>query len=200
MRNTFESEQWVPFDLSLVFSFFSNPENLPRLMPRWQHARIEEAAFAAPPPRPLMTPHLPGVVAGAGTRMTLSFRAFPLSPVRLPWDAEITEFVWNDHFCDVQHRGPFQSWKHCHYLSSATRPALGENPRQTAAHADPPSVGTLIKDHVEYSLPFGLLGALANSLVVRSQLAATFRYRQQRTTELLPRFAAAVSSPDRAAT
>ena len=186
MAYTFQSEQWVPFELPLVFAFFANPENLPRLMPRWQRARIEEAAFAAPPPRPAGTPKLPGVVAGAGTRMTISFRAFPLSPVRLPWDAEITEFTWNDHFCDIQHRGPFRAWKHCHHLTPQTRPSTSTS--------RPPTPGTLLRDHVEYALPLGPLGAIANLLFVRAQLRSTFRYRHRRTAELLPQFAANIAA------
>lgn len=181
MAHTFQAEQWLPFPLDLVFAFFANPENLPRLMPPWQKARIEEASFAAPPPRPEGMLRYPGIAAGAGTRMTLSFRALPLIPIRLPWDAEISEFAWNDHFCDViAGRGPFRSWRHCHQL--ATTPASTED-------ATP---GTLLHDHVEYSLPLGPLGRVANAVAVRRQVAAIFRYRHRRTAELLPRFAAAV--------
>lgn len=183
MPHTFETRQWLPFPLELVFAFFANPENLPRLMPRWQKARIEEAAFAPPPPRPPGTPRLPGIVAGARTRMTISFRAFPLSPVRIPWDAEISEFVWNEHFCDIQHRGPFKSWRHCHRLHTSP------NPDPKAHDAVP---GTLLTDHLEYDLPLGPLGTIANALFVRRQLAGTFRYRQRRTAQLLPKFAAAI--------
>src|SRR5690242_20623529 len=33
MSHHLEFEQWVPFPLQRVFAFFSNPENLPRIMP-----------------------------------------------------------------------------------------------------------------------------------------------------------------------
>ncbi len=181
MAHTFHAEQWLPFPLELVFAFFANPENLPRLMPGWQKARIEEASFAPPPPRPAGTPTLPGVVAGAGTRMTISFRALPFVPIRLPWDAEITEFAWNEHFCDVQHRGPFKQWRHCHRLRS--------EPHTDSKGETIP--GTRLTDQLEYDLPLGPLGTLANALFVRHQLGSTFRYRQQRTAELIPLFAAA---------
>ncbi len=177
MRHTYDAEQWLPFAPEDVFLFFSNPENLPRLMPAWQKARIEEAAFAPPSPRPLSSSPQRGIVAGAGTRMTLSFRAFPLSPVRIPWDAEISEFVWNDHFCDIQHRGPFKYWKHCHHIRPESR---------ASAPGSLPVPGTLLHDHVDYELPFGPLGDLGNALVARHQLASTFRYRHRRTAELLP--------------
>jgi ligand-binding SRPBCC domain-containing protein len=184
MRHTFQAEQWLPYPVDLVFAFFANPENLPRLMPRWQKARIEEASFAPPPPRPgivsLIDPtnspalRLRGIAAGAGTLMTISFRPFPFSPVRVPWDAEITEFVWNEHFCDVQHRGPFAYWRHCHRLQQESRDAVP---------------GTLLRDHLQYEMHFGALGELAHTLGVR-QIASIFKYRQKRTAELLPLMAA----------
>ena len=36
MHHTFTSEQWLPYPVEPVFAFFANPENLPRLMPKWQ--------------------------------------------------------------------------------------------------------------------------------------------------------------------
>ena len=179
MRHTFQADQWVPHPLDLVFAFFSNPENLPRLMPPWQKARIEEATYAAPPSRPATTTAFPGIVAGAGTRMTISFRPIPYLPVRLPWDAEITEFAWNDHFCDVQHRGPFAFWKHCHTLKPETREG---------------QPGTLIHDHVDYEMRAGALGELANKLFVPGQFKSIFAFRQKRTAEMLQLMQAWLSS------
>jgi ligand-binding SRPBCC domain-containing protein len=184
MPHTFQAEQWLPYPIELVFAFFANPENLPRLMPAWQKARIEEAAFAPPPPRPVAADpalRLKSIAAGAGTRMTLSFRPFPYAPIRIPWEAEITEFVWNEHFCDVQLRGPFAQWHHCHSLQAETR---------ANASGDPIN-GTLLSDKVDYALPMGPLGDLANLLFITRQLKATFDYRHRRTEELLPRTFAA---------
>ncbi len=177
MRHSHHAEQWLPYPISTVFAFFANPENLPRLMPVWQKARIEEAVFAPPPPWPEAfgaRPPSRTVAAGQGTRMTISFRPFPFSPVRVPWDAEITEFAWNDHFCDVQHRGPFAYWRHCHSLESQSRESVE---------------GTLLRDHVEYELPLGSLGDLANALFVSRQMKYIFDYRQRRTIDLLARAA-----------
>lgn len=171
MHHHFKAEQWVPYPIDLVFAFFANPENLPRLMPRWQKARIEEATFSPPPPFPSGTHPYPGIAAGAGTRMTISFRPFPFSPVRVPWDAEITEFTWNEHFCDIQHRGPFAFWRHCHRLAAQTRDS---------------KPGTLIRDEVEYEMKFGALGELAGRIGATWQFKSIFHYRQQRTSQLLP--------------
>jgi len=170
MAYTYDAEQWLPFPVEIVFAFFSNPENLPRLMPKWQKARIEEASFAPPPPHPEPKKQVRGIAAGAGTRLTMSFRPFPLSPVRLPWEAEITEFVWNDHFCDTQIRGPFAVWNHCHRLKAETRDGVQ---------------GAHLHDRVEYELPGGGLARVMQPFVA-FQLASTFKYRQARTMELLP--------------
>ena len=174
----FTAGQWVPFPLDLVFSFFANPENLPRLMPRWQRVRIEEAVFAPPPPRPQGSRILPGIAAGSGTRLTFSARPFPFSPLRAPWEALIQDFRWNEGFCDIQLRGPFRSWKHCHSV-------------------EPSRNGTLIHDDITYELPLGRLNPLADKIAAKNALAYTFRYRQQRALELLTRMAAHTTAPPR---
>ena len=174
MHHHFQSEQWLPYPVVQVFAFFANPENLPRLMPGWQKARIEEASFAPPPPRPTVDdPELRfgGIAAGAGTRMVLSFRPFPFSPVRVPWHAEISEFRWNDHFCDTQGRGPFAYWHHCHRISSVIHDGVQ---------------GSLLRDEVEYELPLGPLGEIARKLFVERQFKSMFDFRHKRTAALLP--------------
>jgi ligand-binding SRPBCC domain-containing protein len=171
MRHTFQAEQWLPHPVDQVFAFFANPDNLPRLMPSWQKARIDEASFAPPPRKRASDAVYPGIAAGAGTRMTISFRPIPLSPIRVPWDAEITEFVWNSHFCDVQHRGPFAYWFHCHRLFAETRNGIP---------------GTLLHDQVEYELPFGSLGEFARKHFVEGQFRSMFKFRQQKTAALIP--------------
>src|SRR5271168_4083879 len=177
MRHTFQSEQWLPYPIELVFAFFANPENLPRLMPAWQKARIEKISIAPPPPRPEPTAvsSISSIQAGANTKLTISFRPLPYSPIRVPWDAEISEFVWNDHFCDRQLRGPFAYWHHCHLIKPETR---------TEGSASP-TLGTLLEDKVDYELPLGKLGDMANGFIISRQLHRTFTYRHTRTTELL---------------
>jgi ligand-binding SRPBCC domain-containing protein len=174
MRHAYHSEQWLPYPVELVFAFFANPENLPRLMPRWQKVRIEEAIFAAPP---IQSPSVrsKSIAAGKGTCITLSFKPFPYAPLRVPWEAEISEFVWNDHFCDVQLRGPFAYWHHCHRVYSEPRTNL----------SDILIPGTLLRDDVEYEMPLGKLGELAQRFFITHQLRSTFAFRRARVVELL---------------
>ena len=176
MRYRFHSEQWLPYPVEEVFAFFANPENLPRLMPSWQDARIEQAIFAPPPPRPLSGgPGIHAAVAGPGSCVTLGFRPFPHSPFRLSWEAEISEFQWNHHFCDIQLRGPFVYWRHCHTVVSEVGFDLAANA----------VAGTILRDEVEYEVPFGTLGRFAHRLFLSRQLGRTFAYRQARTLTLL---------------
>jgi len=169
MRFSFHAEQWLSQPLPLVFALLANPDNLPRLMPSWQRARIDRSSIV-PAPELAGSQPTTTVAAGAGTRLTLSFRPFPSSPFRATWEAEITEFAWDDHFCDRQLRGPFAYWNHCHRVASEVRSGIA---------------GTTVIDHVEYEPPFGSIGALANRLLLRRQIASTFAYRQQQLAALV---------------
>jgi ligand-binding SRPBCC domain-containing protein len=171
----FSSQQWLSWPVAVVFAFFAQPENLPRILPRWQKARIEEASFVAPPPRPPSDPPLRSFAAGAGTYLTVSFRPVPYSPIRMSWRVRIAEFEWNDHFCDVQEDGPFAAWKHCHHTRPESRDGVA---------------GTLTEDSIEYSLPLGALGKIANAVVIERMLRYTFAYRHQATIVGLDRIAA----------
>lgn len=168
----FEAEQWLPHPVERVFAFFADPGNLPRLMPGWQRARIESAALIAPPAPP--EPVCSGVesTAGSGTRLTLTFRPLPYSPVRLRWEALIEDFRWNQGFCDVQLRGPFRHWRHCHSVEPVVS-ALDGSP------------GTLLRDTVACELPLGPLGVLAGKIFFHRLLTAAFTYRHRQTAKLL---------------
>lgn len=177
MRHDFQTSQWLPFSPEIVFAFFVHPGNLPPLLPRWQHARIDEIEMkpaTAPPPG---TPRV-SVAAGDGTRVKISFRAAPLSPLRIAWTVRIENFRWNEGFADVQVHGPFRYWRQQHLVHPATS--------HTGIR------GTLLVDRIAYELPLPPLSAAVEPLA-RAQIAALFRYRHQRTAELLPRFAAQLS-------
>jgi len=153
---------WVPCPLPHVFAFFSNPENLPRIMPAATQTRIDELHLVAPPPTPdsVASPR----AAGVGTVIVTSFRVFPFLPLRAQWIARITEFEWNHHFADVQQKGPFKRWHHRHEFLHDARDGID---------------GTLVRDVIEYEVGFGPLGALANALFIERQMRATFAERQR---------------------
>jgi ligand-binding SRPBCC domain-containing protein len=168
MRHQLNTQQWVPYPVEQVFAFFANPGNLPPLMPAWQRAHIDTSTIIDPPPRPPLYPHT--TAAGAGTRMTISFRLLPWVPMRMQWDARITAFAWGDHFCDEQLRGPFTYWLHCHRVAPEVRAG---------------TPGTLVTDDVTYEMKFGPLGEVAHLLGGRLQMRSLFRFRQQQLLKLL---------------
>lgn len=86
---------------------------------------------------------------------------YRLSLLGIPfrWRTVIEVFEPESRFVDVQASGPYKLWRHTHTFEDAPG-------------------GTLLRDRVEYDLPFGPLGRLARAVFVRRQLAAIFDYRR----------------------
>ena len=172
MNHQLQFEDWVPFPVPRVFAFFSNPQNLPRIMPASTQTRIDEL-HRVPPLPPQDSVAYP-YTAGVGTVIVTSFRLFPFLPLRAQWIARITEFEWNHYFADVkqnvQQKGPFRRWHHRHEFLSEARNGVS---------------GTLVRDVIEYEVGFGPLGTLANTLFIESQMRHTFAKRQQILPKLL---------------
>ncbi|HVX93690.1 MAG TPA: SRPBCC family protein [Polyangia bacterium] len=76
------------------------------------------------------------------------------------WRTLIETFEPEARFVDVQESGPYKLWRHTHTFEDAPG-------------------GTLIRDRVEYELPFGPLGHLARAIFVQRQLAYIFDYRRE---------------------
>jgi len=168
MAHHLEFEHWVPFSLERVFAFFSNPENLPLLMPSATETRLDELIRIPPPPAPSTS--LSHKAAGRGSTLVTSFRLAPFLPFRKRWIARITEFEWNHYFADTQDQGPFKSWHHRHEFQAASRSGVE---------------GTIIRDVIDYEVGFGFLGSLANAFFVRGPIRNTFAARQEKLPELL---------------
>jgi ligand-binding SRPBCC domain-containing protein len=79
--------------------------------------------------------------------------------VPLRWESLIAEFDEGRSFTDVQTYGPYAYWRHEHTFEAVD------------------DESTLVRDRVQYSLPFGVLGPLTHALLVRRQLDDIFDYR-----------------------
>jgi ligand-binding SRPBCC domain-containing protein len=172
MRQRFETSQWVPYPVELVFAFFANPMNLPHLMPPKLAARIEDVRMQPPGPRPVASDaarRFLSVAAGVGSEILISFYPIRWVPKRVSWMARITEFEWNSHFCDEQMHGPFARFLHRHGIEAETHEGVE---------------GTRVSDAIEFTLPFGWLGALGAGFV-RGSLKRSFKHRQKRLPEIL---------------
>lgn len=112
----------------------------------------------------------------AGTLINYHIR---IAGVPQSWKTLIAVFDPPQRFVDVQLEGPYALWRHTHEFEES--------------HGC-----TLIRDRVEYEMPFGLLGELARALFVRRMLERIFDFRKARIAALfgtcaLPRSHAASS-------
>jgi ligand-binding SRPBCC domain-containing protein len=159
-----EFEQWIPVPLEKVFGFFSDPMNLPRIMPTWMRVKIEEIAIVAP--RGFSS----SPFAGEGTSFMASYRALPFLPLRIRSEAKIVGFGLNEFFADIQDRGPFRSWHHRHEFAAENRDGIP---------------GTRLRDRIEYEVGFEPLGSMVNALFIAPQMRRTFAYRQRAVERFL---------------
>jgi ligand-binding SRPBCC domain-containing protein len=172
MMQKFETKQWVPFTVEEVFAFFAVPANVLLLIPPERQARIEEVRLQTPPPPPFDASILAGIrniTAGTGSEIDVSFRLVPLLPLRLNWTRRIVEFEWNSHFVDEMVHGPFKRMLHRHSVAEESRSGI---------------MGAVVTDRVEYVLPGGAIGNVADPQV-RAQMENGFAFRQKRLPLLL---------------
>lgn len=85
----------------------------------------------------------------------------------MKWKSLTVEYQPPVRFADQQLEGPYARWHHHHDFEAIEG-------------------GTIIRDTVNYALPFGILGRLAHAAVVKRQLLAIFRYRQKALASMLP--------------
>lgn len=78
--------------------------------------------------------------------------------VPFKWQTKISDFVENKMFIDEQVIGPYKKWVHTHTFYEKDG-------------------GTLICDHVDYTIPGGVFGNLVLGALIRKDLAKIFKYR-----------------------
>ncbi len=161
-------EQRIAVPLDRVFRFFSDPTNLPRLMPPELDAEIRSIARVPPPGGDEERGAPPAT--GVGTEITLSVRLLPPLPIRTAWVARIVEYEPGHHFTDVQVKGPFRRWRHRHGFEPA--PLGGMD-------------GTIVSDDLEYEVAPGKPGDLVARWFVADRIRHTFEERQRRLGVLL---------------
>jgi uncharacterized protein YbjT (DUF2867 family)/ligand-binding SRPBCC domain-containing protein len=98
----------------------------------------------------------------AGSRLEYRIR---WTFLRLKWVTRITRWEPEVEFEDVQEEGPYRVWIHTHRFE----PAAG---------------GVVMRDRVEYELPFGTLGRPAHRVLVRRQLEEIFDFRRRAIEEI----------------
>jgi ligand-binding SRPBCC domain-containing protein len=97
----------------------------------------------------------------------ISYTVRPVLGIPLQWVTLIETVDAPYRFVDTQLKGPYARWWHEHTFTETEG-------------------GVLMKDRVEYALPFGRIGALANPLFIRGRLTDIFDYRNRKLRELFP--------------
>lgn len=87
--------------------------------------------------------------------------------VPIYWRTRIEDWVPNEIFVDTQIIGPYALWHHTHTFEE-------QGPGQT-----------LMRDRVQYRIPFSVAGNLAHVLFVKRLLKRIFDYRAAMTAQLL---------------
>jgi ligand-binding SRPBCC domain-containing protein len=83
------------------------------------------------------------------------------------WRSRIEDWRPPALFIDVQRKGPYRLWRHTHSFEAR-------------------DVGTLMRDTVEFEVPFGGVGDLCAGWLVRRDVDRIFDYRAQQISLLFP--------------
>ncbi|WP_394741563.1 SRPBCC family protein [Natronococcus roseus] len=156
---TYERQTRVDAPLEDVWEFYSRVSGLEAVTPAWMGLAVESVVGPDGEPDP--------DVLEAGSEVTLSTRPFDVGP-RQRWTSVITERERTDgtaYFRDEMTDGPFERWVHTH-----------------AFYGDGDE--TVLRDRVEYELPFGPLGRVATPFS-RIGFETMFRARHRLTKENL---------------
>lgn len=139
------------------------------------HARPGAFERLAPPWEPVTVVERHGTIEEG--RVTLRV---PLGPLRTTWMAEHHDGIPGREFRDRQVKGPFETWHHIHRFE----------PREDG--------GCRMMDRVEFRLPLGGIGGLADGMV-RERIERMLRYRHDTLRADLAAHAAGPAAPLRVA-
>lgn len=90
--------------------------------------------------------------------MIIDYKVAPFFGIQLNWRTKITQVNHQKSFTDFQQKGPYKLWEHFHEFI-------------------PNDQGVLMKDTVNYELPFGIIGNITHALIVKKKINHIFDYR-----------------------
>lgn len=91
--------------------------------------------------------------------MLIPYYISPILGIKMKWLTEITHIEPSLYFIDVQREGPYAFWHHQHHFS-------------------PQDGGTLMHDILHYKVPYGLVGTLADQILVNKMVDDIFEFRR----------------------
>lgn len=89
----------------------------------------------------------------------------PILGIPTKWVTEITHVKDKSYFVDEQRFGPYNLWHHKHFIKEVDG-------------------GIEMLDIIDYKIPLGFIGRLANPILVKPKLNEIFNYRKKKLVEL----------------
>jgi ligand-binding SRPBCC domain-containing protein len=103
--------------------------------------------------------------------MIITYKVSPLLGIKLNWMTEITHVQEGKYFVDEQRFGPYALWHHQHHFEEIKG-------------------GVHMTDIINYAIPYGFIGRIANSILVENEVRGIFDYREKKVEELFGKFPA----------
>jgi ligand-binding SRPBCC domain-containing protein len=97
--------------------------------------------------------------------MIITYKVSPLLGIKLNWMTEITHVKEHEYFVDEQRFGPYALWHHEHHFKVIKG-------------------GVRMTDILNYAIPYGAVGRLANKLLVDKEIKKIFTYREKAINDM----------------
>lgn len=101
--------------------------------------------------------------------MILTYQVSPIWGIPMTWVTEITHIKEPEYFVDEQRSGPYALWHHQHHFKEIKG-------------------GVQMTDILTYAIPYGFIGAIVNSLLVKKQIKKIFDYRKKAVNDLFGKY------------
>ena len=95
----------------------------------------------------------------------IQYMVTPVMGFPTKWVTEITHVDDGNYFVDEQRFGPYSLWHHKHFIKAIKN-------------------GVEMKDIIDYKIPLGIIGRIAQPILVAPKLKEIFEYRKNALIEL----------------
>ena len=101
--------------------------------------------------------------------MIITYKVSPVFGIKMNWMTEITHVKEKEYFVDEQRFGPYALWHHQHHFKVIEG-------------------GVMMNDILNYAIPYGVIGRLGNTILVKNQIKKIFAYREKAIIDLFGPF------------
>ena len=95
----------------------------------------------------------------------IQYMVTPVMGIPTKWVTEITHVDDGNYFVEEQRFGPYSLWHHKHFIKAIKN-------------------GVEMKDIIDYKIPLGIIGRIAQPILVAPKLKEIFEYRKNALIEL----------------